>query len=236
MSIKSIFAKLFKSNVNAIEVEQKPLYDIAYVKKQYHLKKEAINNWLKDHLDHYCAKNNIEFSLENYNIQCPNCMSSFVETKSIYNLDGTETSIKYNHCNECCTDWEYNTGNYLELYNKFADIANFLDYIALHLIIGKFDPWDITCECDSEEEYNAMHLDYLKTHYKDVIENFPIEVVHYLGYHDKQCIFMTDEVFGKEYRNNQNLNTGYDVLGTFTPEVENIMVNLLKMKKLDIYE
>lgn len=234
MGIKSFFAGLFKSNVQPV-VEQKPTYDIAYVKKQYRLKKEAIDNWLKDHLDHYCVKNSIDFSLDNYNLVCPNCMSSNVDIKTIKIAKDLSTEdIKYNHCNDCETDWEYNDKNYLDLYSKFSDIANFLDYIAIHLIIGQFDPLDITCECDSQEEYQKMHLDYLKNHHKDLIENFPIEVVHYLAYNDAQCIFMTEEIFGKGYIDyNTDVNKGDDVLGTFTPEMENILVNLLKMKRLN---
>lgn len=122
--------------------------------------------------------------------------------------------------------------NYNEYFYKICDsITELLDYIAIHLVIGKYDPTDITCEFESKEEYKEYHVNQIKEKFSSVIEYLKLEVIYYLAYKYCKYIFMEEEIFGDDYNAEEKI-PGKEIMGSFTPEIENYLVNELNVRKL----
>ena len=113
-------------------------------------------------------------------------------------------------------------------------IGDFLDDVVLCLYRKGFDPNDLTYESKEESEQQA--LNYIYEHYKDIIDNIPLEVIYYWGIIESMNnnLILNNKVFGLKAREIVDIwHTNIELFsGRFTPELETILINKLNIKRL----
>ena len=113
-------------------------------------------------------------------------------------------------------------------------VARFLDMAALRLWTNSFDPYDVDCPFESPEEAEQFAIDTIKDEYSTIIAMFPLEIMYFFGYTSaKQGCFLTDYIFDRDedYPFTDAIEC---YTGTFTPKMEDILVNKLGVKTLII--
>ena len=200
---------------------------VSIVGREYYKQcRSVIDRWMNEYLERYkeeklndIRKKNEE--IERYNSVCPKCGKTFIVSRFIKKSDDV---FVYNHCNDCTHEGE------------FKD-----------LISEKIDPmehtWNVVCLLDSlgsltHKEYNTNNrflydsyedmvkqkLDDIRQHYQEMIDTFPMEVLHYIGYKWANA-YMTcvKEVFDKDYVTYEN---GEQYTGKFTPKIKEYLQRL----------
>ena len=111
-------------------------------------------------------------------------------------------------------------------------VARFLDMAALRLWTNSFDPYDVDCPFTSPEDAEQFAIDMIHEEYDNLIAMFPLEVMYFLGYTQaKQGCFLVDYIFDKDedYPFTDAIEC---YTGSFTPKMEDILVNKLGVKRL----
>jgi ssDNA-binding Zn-finger/Zn-ribbon topoisomerase 1 len=197
---------------------------VSLVGREYYKQcKSVIDRWMEEYLERYkdeklndIRKKNKD--IEQYNSVCPKCGKTFIVSRFIKKSDDV---FVYNHCNDCTHEWEFKS-----------------------LITEKLDPmehtWSVVCLLDSlgclttatyneflydsYEDMIKQKLDDIRQRYQEMIDTFPMEVLHYLGYKWANAYMTcTKEVFGKEYVTYEN---GEQYTGKFTPKIKEYLERL----------
>lgn len=225
--MKRFLSRIFKRKtdvgdvgVNVGEVDKM----VSLVGREYYKQcKSVIDRWMEEYLERYkkeklndIRKKNEE--IEQYNSVCPKCGKTFIVSRFIKKSDDV---FVYNHCNDCTHEWEFKS-----------------------LITEKLDPmehtWSVVCLLDSlgclttatyneflydsYEDMIKQKLDDIRQRYQEMIDTFPMEVLHYLGYKWANAYMTcTKVVFDKDYVTYEN---GEQYTGKFTPKIKEYLERL----------
>lgn len=162
-----------------------------------------------------------------YNNTCPKCGSHNVVNRAIETKD---TLVIFNHCSDCTNEWESK-----ELKKEHVDGSNLgvmvchaLDVIVMRLFSSKFDPYDVSCPYDSEEEAERDMIKSVKDEFAEILM-MPLEVIYLIAARwANRYMFLTDDVFGEDVED-EDIDL---YVGQFSDKLDDILVNKLGVRRL----
>lgn len=239
MATMNFLSRFFKKEPDIV-VDNSTNDVVTKVQKElYKQSKKNVDDWVNNYLANYVKEEterrkerNKEIALKNS--VCPKCGGQQIVHKFI---DKKNDVFKFNHCNDCGHEWEIEPLLDLNFDSEEHTmvIPHFLDYVALHLWTSKFDPYDVSCEYDSDEEWERETIKDIRKKFEHIINTFPLEVLYYFGHKwaTSGC-FLTEEIFGKDYHYSFYDNWSERYTGKFTEKMERLLEKI-GVQKLSYY-
>lgn len=206
-------------------------------KEAYRKKKNYVDTWIDNYIANYTKEEIERRELENKKIGdrnniCPKCGHTIVVDKVIKAKNDVQ---KYCHCNGCGHEWEkeelYDIN--FDPYEHLLIIPHFLDSVVLSLWTSGYDPYDVSCDYDSDEEWELDTIKKFREKYSHIIEKYPLEVLFYFGHTYGNRTYLEEEIFGVDahYSFYENKHNAY--LGKFSPKMEQILTEKIGVKNIE---
>lgn len=151
-------------------------------------------------------------------------------------IRGEMDTIRVNKCNDCNHEWEYKKENFSSLswypgkIDYSMDVPRFLDKVYYLLEDSrKFDPDALTETCSTLEEWIKKNVEQIRDFYKD-IQSLELEVLYYYARRHSYNVVHEEEIFGFNWRNSGDSEIER-YISSFTPEIENILIEWFGFKK-----
>lgn len=162
--------------------------------------------------------------------------SSSHYSKTNGNIEGQLDTLRVNKCNDCGQEWELKSKEFLAKY--YPDKVDYEDYVYFFLNdccrklsdVNKFNPNDLNEECCTFEEKKQQCIQKLKeSWWIDSVKPLTIELIYY---------YMRINAYSygpsrRDYLIN-SYTKDYDIdkyMGSFNPELEELLINELGFKK-----
>ena len=228
--MKRFLSRIFKRKTDVgdvgVNVEETDKM-VSIVGREYYKQcKSVIDRWMEEYLERYKEEtlNDIRKKnedIERYNSVCPKCGKTFIVSRFIKKSDDV---FVYNHCNDCTHEWEFKEfiSEEIDPMEHTWSVVCLLD--AIGVLMNKEYGYHNCFIYDSYEDMVKKGLEKIKTDHQHVIDTYPMEVLHYLGYKWANA-YMTcvKEIFDKDYVTSRN---GENYIGVFTPQAKQYLQRL----------